>query len=61
MTSEYFIIRIESEVSHEQGEMDDLDIFFDAQNTSETETVQTVQIDRATVEDDEEWSDGSGN
>lgn len=60
MTSvEYHIIRIESEISGGQNEMDDLDIFFTAQNTSETETTEFVQIDRSVVEDDEEWGEGS--
>ena len=60
MTSvEYHIIRIESEISGGQNELEDLDIFFNAQNTSETETTEFVQIDRSAVEDDEEWGDGS--
>ena len=60
MTSvEYHIIKIESEISGEQGEMDDLNIIFAAQNTSETEVTEFVRIDRESVENDGEWSPAS--
>ena len=61
MSVEYSIINIESEISGTQNETDDLNVFFEVQNGSGTGNVQLVQIDRASAEDDDEWSEGSEN
>ena len=61
MSVEYYVVKIESEVSGTQNEMDDLDVFFEVQNGSGTNNTQLVQIDRASAEDDDEWSESSEN
>ena len=61
MSVEYSIVKIESEISGTRNEMDDLDIFFEVQNGPGKNNTQIVQIDRASAEDDGEWSEGSEN
>ena len=63
MTSvDYHIIKMGPEISFfpgEQQQLEDLDCFFATQNRSETEVSEFVQIDRTSVQDDQEWSEGS--